>query len=246
LLPDSNRNRRALIPGTLTVFNLLCGFLSVRYAVEGNFLTASWLIILAAVFDGLDGTVARLTRGYSRFGIEFDSLADVVSFGVAPSVLIYLAHFQYLGTLGVLVSFLPLAFGAVRLARFNVTQAGFEKENFLGLPIPIQASALASYILFSRSVWGTVRFSAFFAPLVLFLSFLMVSHFEYETLPKFTLRKSRKNSVKLGLFLFASLLIIFFPDLAIFPLAMSFILWGFIRGVVLAIRHEDEIYDIST
>lgn len=245
-MQNSNRNNRALIPGTLTVFNLLCGFLSMRYAIEGNFLTASWLIILAAVFDGLDGTVARLTRGYSRFGIEFDSLADVVSFGAAPSVLIYLAHFQYLGTFGVLISFLPLAFGAVRLARFNVTQAGFEKENFLGLPIPIQASALASYIIFSRSVWGTVRFSALFAPLVLFLALLMISHFEYETLPKFTLRRNRKNSIKLGLFLIASLAVIFFPDLAIFPLAMTFILWGFFRGVVLAFRHEDEIYDIST
>ena len=244
-MQNSTRNNRAFIPGTLTVFNLLCGFLSVRYAVEGNFLTASWLIILAAVLDGLDGTVARLTRGYSRFGIEFDSLADVVSFGMAPSVLIYLANFQYLGKFGLTLSFFPLLFGAIRLARFNVTQAGFEKENFMGLPIPIQASALASYIIFSDAVWGAVRFSRMFALLVIFLSFLMISHVEYETLPKFTFRKDRKNSIKLVLFLLASVAVIFFPALAIFPIAISFILGGFIRSLVLFFRREEEVMDIS-
>ena len=91
---------RSFIPGTLTAGNMFCGFVSIAYAFEGNYLTASWLIILAAVFDALDGLIARLTRSYSEFGVEFDSLADVISFGVAPSVLIYTAHFQYMGKIG--------------------------------------------------------------------------------------------------------------------------------------------------
>ena len=158
---------RSIIPGSLTAGNMFCGFLSIAYVFDGNYLTASWLIILAAVFDALDGMIARLTRSYSEFGIEFDSLADIISFGVAPSVLIFGAHFQYMGKLGIVISFLPLLFGAIRLARFNVNETSFEKGNFVGLPIPIQATALASYLIFTHNIWGTIRFPMFFAPYVI-------------------------------------------------------------------------------
>jgi|Deesub1362B_J571_1020462.scaffolds.fasta_scaffold01186_10 CDP-diacylglycerol--serine O-phosphatidyltransferase len=239
-------NKRLLIPGTLTLLNLFCGFLSIRYSFDGHYLTAAWLIILAAVFDALDGAVARLIRGYSQFGIEFDSLADVISFGAAPSFLLYSIHFQSLGDVGVIISFMPLFFGAVRLARFNVLQAGFEKENYLGLPIPMQAIALASYVIFCMSIWGGIRFPAFLVPFVVFLSFLMVSHFEYEALPKFTFRKDLRNTMKLSAFLGASLLAILFPQFAIFPLTLLFVLIGFVRGVLQALHGEEEVVDIST
>lgn len=236
---------RAFIPGSLTAGNMFCGFVSISYAFEGSFLTASWLIILAAVFDALDGLIARLTRSYSKFGIEFDSLADVISFGVAPSVLIYTAHFQYMGKFGLVISFLPLLFGAMRLARFNITQETFEKGNFKGLPIPIQASALASYLIFSNTIWDSIRFPMLFASFVVFLAFLMMSHFEYESMPKFTFRKDPKNSMKLTMFVIASVLVILFPQETIFPFSLCFIMIGFFKGIIQHLTQGEEVVDIS-
>lgn len=238
---------RKFIPGILTSGNMFCGFLSISYTFDGNFLTASWLIILAAVFDALDGLIARLTRSYSEFGIEFDSLADVISFGAAPAVLIYIAHFHAIGKIGIMISFLPLLFGAIRLARFNVNLNTFIKENFIGLPIPIQATALASYLIFSNNIWGTIRFPMLFASYVVFLAFLMVSHLEYEAMPKFTFREDRRNTWKLAVFVAASIAVILFPKVTIFPFTMSFILIGFIRGVVAHLTQgEEEVVDISS
>jgi len=239
--------KRAFFPGVLTAGNMFCGFLSITYALEGNFLTASWLIILGAVFDAMDGLIARLTRGFSSFGVEFDSLADVITFGAAPAILIYSAHFQYLGILGLLISFLPLVFGAIRLARFNINLTGFEKEKFVGLPIPMQATAISSYLIFTHTIWDAIRFPLFFAPYVLFLAFLMVSHIEYETLPKFTLRRDNNNTRKLILFIAAAIVVILFPKETIFPFTLFFILFSFVRGVIHSLHHEEEeVADIST
>ncbi len=238
---------RTFIPGTLTSGNLFCGFLSIVYVLDGNYLTASWLIILAAVFDALDGMIARLTRSYSDFGIEFDSMADVISFGVAPSILIYGAHFQNIGKLGLLIGFFPLLFSAIRLARFNTNQTSFEKENFIGLPVPIQATALASYLIFTNYIWDTLRFPLFFASLVVFLSFLMISNFEYEAMPKFTFRNDTHNTRKLFLFVFTSIFVIFFPKETIFPVSFTIIIVGFIKGVIQHLTHSDEeVVDISS
>jgi len=237
---------RSIIPGSLTAGNMFCGFLSIAYVFDGNYLTASWLIILAAVFDALDGMIARLTRSYSEFGIEFDSLADIISFGVAPSVLIFGAHFQYMGKLGLVISFLPLLFGAIRLARFNVNQNSFEKGNFVGLPIPIQATALASYLIFTHNIWSAIRFPMFFAPYVIFLAFLMMSTIEYEAMPKFTFRKDTRNTKKLFLFVVAAVFVILFPKETIFPFSLTFILVGFVRGIFIHLTQgEEEVVDIS-
>jgi CDP-diacylglycerol---serine O-phosphatidyltransferase len=236
---------RSFIPGSLTAGNMFCGFVSIAFAFEGNYLTASWLIVLAAVFDALDGLIARLTRSYSDFGVEFDSLADVVSFGVAPSVLIYTAHFQYMGKIGLVISFVPLLFGSMRLARFNVMQETFEKGNFIGLPIPIQATALASYLIFSNTLWDSLRFPMLFASYVAFLAFLMMSHFEYESMPKFTFRKDTKNSRKLTLFVVASVLVIIFPQETIFPFSLGFIMFGFFKGLIVHLTQGDEVADVS-
>ena len=237
---------KTFIPGTLTSGNMFCGFLSIVYVLDGNYLTACWLIILAAVFDALDGMIARLTRSYSDFGTEFDSLADIISFGVAPAVLIYAAHFQYIGKLGLVIAFSPLLFSAIRLARFNTNQSSFVKENFIGLPVPLQATALASYLIFTINVWGTIRFPLFFAPFVIFLSFLMISHFEYEAMPKFTFRKDARNTRKLFLFVFTSIVVMLFPKETIFPISLTIILVGFIKGVILHLTNSDEeAVDIS-
>ena len=236
---------RAFIPGTITIANIYFGFLSIVYSMEGNFVTAAWLIVLAAVMDALDGTVARLTKSYSKFGIELDSLSDVVSFGVAPSVLLYSVYFNRINNIGVLISFIPLFFGAIRLARFNANLDSFEKKEYIGLPIPSQAVANASFIVFTYHFWGELHFTKLLAPMVIFLGILMVSNVEYDTLPKFTLKKGRKNDVKLFFFILFSLLAMFFPSEAIFPLSIFFILFGVVRSILRSLKHSNEVLDVS-
>lgn len=238
-------NKRSLIPGILTVGNLLCGFLAIKNTLDGNLVSAAWLIILAGVIDGLDGTVARITKSFSNLGAELDSLADVVSFGVAPSVLLYTWYFNEIGILGVAISFLPLLFGAYRLARFNLMLKGFQKENFTGLPIPAQAVTVSTYLIFCETVWGSLRFPVGFAAFVIFLSLLMISNFEYETYPKITKQGSLKNKVKLLFFLLFFILIVLFPQHAFFPVCLVYIIFGFVKGIIDLQQDEDEVPDVS-
>jgi CDP-diacylglycerol--serine O-phosphatidyltransferase len=236
---------RAFIPGAFTTANIFCGFLSIVYAFDGNFVTASWLIVIAAILDALDGTVARLTHSYSKFGIELDSLSDVVSFGAAPSVLLYAVYFQDIRNVGVVISFLPLFFGAMRLARFNVNQDSFVKKEYSGLPIPSQAVVLASFIVFNYHFWGYLHLSKLLAPGVIFLGLLMISNVEYDTPPKFTFRVSKKNNRKLVLFILSSLTVMIFPAVAMFLLSTTFVFWGVLRSVLRSVRNADEVMDIS-
>jgi len=113
------------------------------HATAGHFQQAAWLIFLALIFDGLDGRVARLTNSCSKFGVEFDSLADIVSFGVAPAMLLYLFAGEEFGRFGVVVTALYVIFGAIRLARFNVMSASTEPSVFIGVPIPTAAVFIA-------------------------------------------------------------------------------------------------------
>ena len=123
---------RAVVPSLFTTLNVFCGFLSIVSTHHGQITNAAIFIILAAVFDTLDGMMARITRSSSQFGVELDSLADVVSFGAAPSFMIYRAELSAWANWGLLISALPLIFGAIRLARFNVQLVGFDKEYFNG------------------------------------------------------------------------------------------------------------------
>src|SRR5436305_1351453 len=112
--------------------NLFCGFFAIVKATEGSYQTAAWLIVLAGTFDALDGAMARITNSSSEFGVELDSLADVVSFGTAPAFILYSAYFHNLETIGVMLAALPALCGALRLARFNVQLVGFDKDYFRG------------------------------------------------------------------------------------------------------------------
>jgi CDP-diacylglycerol--serine O-phosphatidyltransferase len=178
---------RAAVPSAFTLGNLLSGFFSIVLASEGRLEFAAWLIVLAAFFDLLDGMVARIAGGDSRFGVELDSLCDVVSFGVAPSFLLFqfgLKDFPF----GAFIASLPALCGAVRLARFNTLQAGGEKTNyFTGLPIPAEAGTIVAFILtFEDDRWFSAlergRLS-FLLPLTVLLSALMVSPVRFPALP---------------------------------------------------------------
>ncbi|MDZ7261569.1 MAG: CDP-diacylglycerol--serine O-phosphatidyltransferase [candidate division KSB1 bacterium] len=232
--------KKYIIPNVFTALNIFCGFLAIINVAEGKIATAGWLVVFAAIFDALDGKVARITKTYSNFGVEFDSLADVVSFGAAPAILLYKAHYYSLGTLGLLLSFMPLLFGGIRLARFNIQLEGFDKEKFVGLPIPMAAIALCTFVIFNYELSQGLRFARLLTPLVIFLSLLMVSTIEYETLPKISFKEDRKNSVKLLLIIICAMFVGLFPK-EIFFLIMTYILFGVFRWVFYLFKGEEEI-----
>ena len=222
------------------MLNLFFGFFAIVHAIQDKLVTASWLILIAAIWDSVDGKIARFTESYSDFGIEFDSLADVVSFGVAPSMLIYQVFLYQLGPFGIILSFLPLLFGAIRLARFNVNQDGFEKENFSGLPIPAMAATISTYVIFNYDLWEGLKFAPALIPLVLLLCFLMVSNVEYVSMPKFSFKEDKKNSFLLMSLLAGLTLIIVFRQKALFPLLMLFVLYYLLKSVFPGHKEEEE------
>lgn len=137
-----------ILPNLITTASLFTAFLCVTYAFQGSFKTASLCIFLSALLDGLDGKVARLTNTASQFGIEYDSLADVVAFGMAPAVLAWTWQLHTWGKLGIVISFMFVACAALRLARFNVDVGIISKKFFIGLPSPAAGCTLAAFILF--------------------------------------------------------------------------------------------------
>ncbi len=165
---------------------------------------------------------------------------------MAPSVLIYQSVFYKLGPLGIILSFLPLLLAAIRLSKFNANLDGFEKENFTGLPVPVMAATLATYVIFSYDLWEGMRFAPFLIPLVLFLCYLMVSHVEYEMMPKFSFREGKRNSILIIMMLLAIASVVIFRQKATFPIAMGFVLFFWIRSLVHHEEEEDEeLLDVS-
>jgi len=233
------KNTKSVIPNIFTTLNIFFGFLAIVNFIENKFITGCWLISLAAVFDVLDGQLARLTKTSSKFGIEFDSLADIVSFGVAPSVLLYKTYLHNLGILGIIISFMPLLFGGIRLARFNVLFGGREKTKFVGLPIPFSALHTVSFIIFNYYYWNEIYLHRILIPQTFFISILMVSTVEYYTLPKLSFKHSVKNTI--GVIIIITLLLIFarFPQTTFYPISSAYILWGVVRFIYHQTRGDD-------
>jgi len=146
--PRQRRPRRGVLflPSMFTVANMFCGWACIVYSMRGDFVTAAPFIGIANVLDLLDGRIARATGSTSDFGVEFDSLADIISFGVAPATLVFAWGLEPLGQLGWAVAFLWLTAAAVRLARFNVQTKGSEKKYFVGMPSPAAAGVPAATV----------------------------------------------------------------------------------------------------
>jgi len=180
--PDRFRRGVYLLPSMLTVSNLLCGYASIVYSTRGDFDTAAVLLGVAMVVDTLDGFFARLTHSQSAFGAELDSLADVVSFGVAPAILAFTWGLWPLGRLGWAAGFVYVTAAAIRLARFNIQgMAATDKRYFAGLPSPAAASVTASTVFLYP--WGLQdpRVAALALPMVLVPGFLMVSTIRFRS-----------------------------------------------------------------
>lgn len=234
---------RAVVPTLFTVLNMFCGFLSIIQVSEGKFVEAGYFILLAGVFDSLDGVMARLTRSTSRFGVEIDSLSDVVSFGAAPAFLVYKLHLFQLGTIGIIISSLLVILGGIRLARFNVQLVGFDKDYFRGLPIPSSAIAIVFYVL-TFTIDGN-RFEGIAGILlpyiVVALSLLMVSTIKYDTLPKLSKREIAKHPIRFTSYFFALLIVIFTKGELAFYVFSVFIVFGILRFLVGLAKHEEKI-----
>ncbi len=173
-----------ILPNLLTSASLFAGFYSLVAAINGNYLAAAWAILVSGIFDGLDGRVARITGTTSKFGLEYDSLADLVAFGVAPGILAFTWGLQTYGRLGWLAGFLYVATTALRLARFNTlgSSGPGSKHFFTGLPCPSAAAMVATTVLLCHhfGILGPVRHYGVLL-LIYSLSFLMVSNVRYHS-----------------------------------------------------------------
>lgn len=233
------RITRAVVPSLFTVLNIFCGFLAIIHIVHGEVLLASWFIILAALFDTLDGVMARITKSSSDFGVEFDSLSDVVSFGVAPSLLVYTISLHDLGGFGTLISAMPMVFGALRLARFNAQIVGYDKDFFKGLPIPSTAIVLSSFTLtFYDENTGLQNIGILLLPpLVVILSLLMVSTIKYDAVPKFSRRGIKQHPLRFTIGIIGITAIILTRGRAIFPFFVFYTATGPLRYSVQFSKH---------
>jgi len=239
------RVTRSVIPSLFTSMNLFSGFFAMVKATEGEFMAAAWLIVLAGIFDALDGAMARLTHSSSEFGVELDSLADVVSFGTAPAFILYMAFFKEWHAAGVILAALPAICGALRLARFNVQLVGFDKDYFRGLPIPSAAVTLISYLVFyhlpSDSIFPSNQIKpGMLAAITIGVSLLMVSTVRYDTLPKPTPRSIRRDPLKFIVLALAIVATVIFGGRAIFPAMALYLVYGMIRQVIFNVRNRED------
>ncbi|WP_304130541.1 CDP-diacylglycerol--serine O-phosphatidyltransferase [Ignavibacterium album] len=228
----------SIIPNLFTALNMFSGFLSIIYSSNSNFVYAGWLIIVAAIFDTLDGLMARLTKSSSELGVELDSLSDVVSFGAAPSFLLYKTYFFNFDTAGIILSSLPLIAGGFRLARFNVQLVGFDKKYFTGLPIPSAAIFFSTFILsFYQNGFNKI-FEFTIIPSVIFISYLMVSKVRYETIPKFSYENFKSKPLHFMFIFLSFLAVIIFYVKGLFFSFVAMITIGFIRHYYLKFFHK--------
>lgn len=186
-----------LLPNLLTTASMFIGFLGLIWAIQGDFASCALCILASCVFDGLDGKVARMTGTTSEFGVQLDSLADLVAFGVVPATMSYLWVLEGYGRLGLMAAFLFMACGALRLARFNVQASSSAKNHFVGLPIPAAACTLATLVLFSEYVPATYAQSVLpisTLVLVYVLSFFMVSTIRFYSFKELSAFKAHPFS----------------------------------------------------
>ena len=227
-----------ILPNTLTLCGMFLGFYSIIAALRGDYLQAAWAIMLAMVFDGLDGWVARLTHSTTRFGIELDSLSDLVSFGVAPAVMLYQWALADFGRVGWACAFVFMACGALRLARYNVQMGSTESKAFTGMPIPAAATIVASTVIFYYEIWSNEpERNIFILLLTLTLSALMVSTLRYHGAKEINFRQRKPFWILVAVVVFFGIMIIH-KESALFMFAMIYLFGGIIENIILSYRKQ--------
>jgi len=193
------------LPNTFTALNMACGFYSIILSWRGDFYFAAMILLLGAIFDSVDGRVARMTGTQSPFGEQFDSISDVVSFGAAPAFLMYNKFLSPLGRLGLVVSFIFLLCGALRLARFNANIDKVSSTFFQGLPIPSGALAMIGLTLFSLEYPIVNDYLPLVVIYTIFFSFLMISNIPFNSFKKSAWVQNHKKRVLFIIFILIAL-----------------------------------------
>lgn len=227
-------------PSAFTLGNLFFGVWSIVSSARGNFLWAGWFIVFAAVLDGLDGRVARLARTSSRFGAELDSLVDMISFGLAPAMLMYHLEFSAAGRFAWVLCYIYVVATALRLARFNVMVGSTPVGWFTGLPSPAAGGTIAVYYPFSQTdlsraslAWLDLQHQGLVFLMIL-LAVLMVSNVKYPKSPLISLR-SLRGIVTLVVYLALLVALILEPASVMFPLALAYVAYGVLRFALLGL-----------
>lgn len=223
---DRLRRGIYILPNIFTSLNIFFGFYAVIASINGQFVQAAYAIYIAAVFDLLDGKIARATNTTSRFGVEYDSLADLVSFGLAPGLMMYLWALKPMGRIGWLAAFLFMVCGALRLARFNTQVGTVSSKYFVGLPIPAAAGMTAATLLVWHRLGLAVEHQRLLMLIMLYaLAFLMVSSIKYSSFKKAELFRSMNFNV-----LVAAILVIIFiaaqPSITLFSIGLLYVASG--------------------
>lgn len=241
--PDTPRHKGYyLLPNLITTLSLFSGFVGMVWAVGGEFQAAGMAILFAAIMDGLDGKVARLTHSASEFGIQYDSLSDLVAFGVSPAILMWCWKLHSFGNLGIAAAFIFAACGALRLARFNISTAVTSKAFFIGLPIPAAGCTAATFVFFQEYLPFLPDSVLAACTLVLtpLLGILMVSRVRYISFKEYGfLRRHPFRYLVIVLLLFS--LIAAQPRLLGFLLCLSYIAFGLVYTFIIMPRRNREL-----
>ncbi|MCX7978930.1 MAG: CDP-diacylglycerol--serine O-phosphatidyltransferase [Bdellovibrionaceae bacterium] len=220
-----------VLPNLMTTGNIFCGFFSVIMAIKGNFLWSAYAVVAAAIFDQLDGRLARLTRSTSKFGAEYDSLCDVISFGMAPAILLYFWALEPFGRLGWAACFLFLTCGALRLARFNVQAHVVEKNYFQGLPIPMAGGIVASAVVAFQELGLGAYKNWFLLMMTITLAMLMVSTIRFRSFKDLDLKERLPFRYLVAAVGIVSIILLW-PEVMIFLLFLVYAATGILAGVL--------------
>ncbi|MFH1853520.1 MAG: CDP-diacylglycerol--serine O-phosphatidyltransferase [Candidatus Neomarinimicrobiota bacterium] len=232
---------KSYIPNIITLMNMFLGFTAIIMLLKGDPIRAAWIILFAMGFDAIDGKTARMLGISNRFGTEFDSLADTVSFCVVPSLMVYTLYVKGLPPLvGALISFVPLMFGSIRLARFNLLH-GSPKKFYTGLTTPLSTVMIVSFVMFNHQVSGNYGDPRIAIALVFAVSYLMISPVRFAQFPTFSLRHGRANNLRLVGVVVLTVSIILWQGLVIFPLFTVYISWSILNWLMDHKRFEDKL-----
>jgi len=237
---------RSIAPNLFTLVNLFMGFSSIIAISNGEILRGAILIIIGGLFDVIDGVTARLIKASSQLGIELDSLCDLITFGAAPSYMLYRTYFFQLNEIGILLASLPVLSGAIRLARFNTQVSNFEdKKFFRGLPIPASAFTIISYLAFiyNKQYLGVEIEQLLIYFITIISSSAMISDIKYENIPRYSLKYIKQFPVKFSIFNIAIILCIITSGIALFPFMLFYIIFGAVRHFIFWLLWKPEAAD---
>ena len=220
--------KKRFFPNTLTILNMFLGFISIILIMQSEYFNAGLLILLAGLMDIFDGKIARLLGISSKFGVEFDSLADTVSFCISPSLLVYSLYAHHLPfILGLVISFIPLICGTVRLAKYNLeSDESSHISYFIGLSTPISTVTILAYMYFNNQIGG----DGFYGDpnialgLVVILGILMLSPIHFPKVPLITFKSDSTNSILLLILMACSLSLVIWKGFALLPICLGYIL----------------------